>query len=256
MVVVIIPILNPDGHEQRSKYSRMNQNGPEENGWRANSRNQNLNRDYMKLDSPELRAEMNVFHQWTPDFFVDDHVSDGADFRYDTMFDIIANETMNAEQVKWITDTVTPDVVQKVNQSGHLTSPYYIALKDELDPAKGILQRGVASARYSTGYSALENRPSMLVEMHSLKDYKTRVTGNFECLKAVLEIVNRDADKLIELNEKADTEATTLGSFGKSKPPKRFPLNFETGKRTSSYGFQGYRFDIKHSDISGQNWVI
>ena len=46
----------------------------------------------------------------------------------------------------------------------------------------------------------LENRPGLLVELHMLKDYKTRVTGNYEILRALLEVMNRDAAKLIALN--------------------------------------------------------
>ena len=53
----------------------------------------------------------------------------------------------------------------------------------------------------------LENRPGMLVEMHMLKDYKTRVTGNYEILRALLEVLNRDAAKLIALNRDADAAA-------------------------------------------------
>ena len=70
-VFVFIPIYNADGHEQRSKYNRINQNGPEEMGWRANGTNLNLNRDYLKADAPETRAFLKMFHEWLPDFFVD-----------------------------------------------------------------------------------------------------------------------------------------------------------------------------------------
>jgi murein tripeptide amidase MpaA len=56
VVFVFIPVYNIDGHEQRSPYNRINQNGPELSGWRGNATNLNLNRDYMKADAPETRA--------------------------------------------------------------------------------------------------------------------------------------------------------------------------------------------------------
>ena len=87
-VFVFIPIYNADGHERRSKYNRINQNGPDEMGWRGNGTDLNLNRDYLKADAPETRAFMKMFHEWLPDFFVDDHVTDGADFQYDVTFTI------------------------------------------------------------------------------------------------------------------------------------------------------------------------
>lgn len=94
VALVFIPVYNIDGHERRSAYSRINQNGPALSGWRANATNLNLNRDFMKADAPETRAFLRMFHHWMPDFFVDNHVTDGADFQYDVTFDL----------------TVTPDV--------------------------------------------------------------------------------------------------------------------------------------------------
>ena len=51
----------------------------------------------------------------------------------------------------------------------------------------------------------------MLVELHMLKDYKTRVTGNYEILAGLMELMNRDADKVIALNAAADKEAESAG---------------------------------------------
>ena len=82
-VLVFIPIYNADGHERRSAFNRINQDGPAEMGWRANGTNLNLNRDYMKADAPETRGFLTMYNYWNPDFFVDDHVTDGADFQYE-----------------------------------------------------------------------------------------------------------------------------------------------------------------------------
>ncbi len=82
VTLVFIPVYNIDGHERRSAYNRINQNGPAVFGWRANATNLNLNRDYMKADAPETRAFLRMLRRWTPDFFVDNHVTDGADFQY------------------------------------------------------------------------------------------------------------------------------------------------------------------------------
>ncbi len=63
-VFVFIPVYNVDGHERRSAYNRINQNGPELAGWRANGSNLNLNRDYMKADTPETCAFLKMFHHF------------------------------------------------------------------------------------------------------------------------------------------------------------------------------------------------
>ena len=52
VTLVFVPIFNVDGHERFGPYNRINQNGPEEMGWRVTGQNLNLNRDYLKADTP------------------------------------------------------------------------------------------------------------------------------------------------------------------------------------------------------------
>lgn len=78
---LFIPIFNVDGHERFSPFNRINQNGPKEMGWRVTAANLNLNRDYLKADAPETRAWLKLYREWLPDFFVDCHTTDGADYQ-------------------------------------------------------------------------------------------------------------------------------------------------------------------------------
>ena len=211
VVFVFIPVYNLDGHERRSAYNRINQNGPEQIGWRGNGTNINLNRDYMKADAPETRAFLKMFHRWMPDFFVDDHVTDGADFQYDVTFNADATPDVAPETAKWLRDAVNPEIEQQVNAAGHVAFPYLVNLNDDTDPARGLTTMS-NPPRFSTGQMILENRPGLLVELHMLKDYKTRVTGNYEMLRALLEVMNRDTAKLIALNKQADADAARLGA--------------------------------------------
>jgi murein tripeptide amidase MpaA len=251
-VFVFIPMYNADGHERRSPYNRINQNGPEEMGWRGNGTNINLNRDYMKADAPETRAFMAMFHRWLPDFFVDDHVTDGADFQYDVTFTIERFPNLNADTGHWLDESVIPDLERQVDATGHLASPTYISLVDDSDPSKG-LGFDAFVPRFSTGYMNLENRPSMLVEMHMLKDYKTRVTGNYELLRALFKVVNRDADKLIALNAAADHEAEQLGAHPLGNVG--YPLALGWSGDTTPFLFRGYKYTRELSAISGTVWV-
>ncbi|HYN14263.1 MAG TPA: M14 family metallopeptidase, partial [Terriglobales bacterium] len=186
-VVVIIPIYNADGHERFGPYNRINQNGPEEMGWRVNATNLNLNRDYMKAEAPETRAWLKLWNHWLPDFFVDNHVTDGADYQYDVTFGLSAYAGNDPALNEWQRKTVTPYLEKAVAASGHVPGPF-IFLVDDADPTKGI-ERYPSIPRFADGYTVLQNRPGMLVEMHMLKDYKTRVTGNYEILRALLELM-------------------------------------------------------------------
>src|SRR3954467_13556135 len=133
VVVLIIPIYNADGHERRSRYNRINQNGPEEMGWRTTSTNLNLNRDYMKADAPETRAWLKLWNKWLPDFFVDDHVTDGADFQYDVTLAIERGPQVFPEQAAWIKDTLLPGVIRGVDATGKHLATDYIELMDGSD---------------------------------------------------------------------------------------------------------------------------
>ncbi len=251
-VFVFIPIYNADGHERRSAYNRINQNGPEEMGWRGNGTNLNLNRDYMKADTPETRAFMAMFHRWLPDFFVDDHVTDGADYQYDVTFTIDDGPNLPSGTAKWVDDVATPTLQKYVDDHGHLAAPTYITLVNDNDPAQG-LGFNDNPPRFSTGYMILEGRPGMLVELHMLKDYKTRVTGNYEILAGLMELMNRDADKVIALNAAADKDAEAMGAHPLSNV--KYPLVLGWGGQTTPFLFRGYAFQRSLSEVSGAMWV-
>ncbi len=251
-VFVFIPMYNADGHERRSPFNRINQDGPDEMGWRGNGTNLNLNRDYLKAQTPETRAFMKMFHQWLPDFFVDDHVTDGSDYQYDVTFTIDDGPNVHGPMARWIDQTVTPELKQRVDATGHLASPTYITLVDDADPSRG-LGFNDDPPRFSTGYMVLENRPGMLVEMHMLKDYRTRVTGNYQILRALLQVVNREADKLITLNADADAEARRLGAHPLGN--QQFPLRVGWNGETTPFLFRGYMYTRQLSEVSGTMWV-
>jgi hypothetical protein len=183
---------------------------------------------------------------------VDNHVTDGADFQYDVTFAIDATPDVAPATAKWIRETVNPELVRQVNASGHLAFPTYITLNDDTDPAQGLASYSDQS-RFSTGQMILENRPGMLVELHMLKDYKTRVTGNYEILRALLELLNRDSAKLIALNREADAGAEKLGAhpLGSDK----FPLAVDANGETTPVVFQGYKFTRALSEVSGAMWI-
>ena len=84
--LILIPILSVDGHERASAYSRPNQRGPRIQGWRNTATNQNLNRDYMKLDQAEMQAVRGLIVKYRPDLYVDIHVTDGMDYQYDVTY--------------------------------------------------------------------------------------------------------------------------------------------------------------------------
>ncbi len=247
-VFVFIPVYNADGLARSGPFTRINQNGPEASGWRGNGTNLNLNRDYLKAQAPETQAFWAMYEHWLPDFFVDDHVTDGADFQYDVTFAIDHGPDLDPDLAAYLSGAVTPQLQRDVDKvPGHLASSTYIQLVDENDPRKG-LGYFADPPRYSCGAMILENRPCMLVEMHMLKDYRTRVTGNTVLLASLLALVNRDADKLLALNAAADAHSADIAG-------KPLPLAFASDGETTPILFHGYDYTLSQSAISGTQRV-
>jgi murein tripeptide amidase MpaA len=246
-VVLIIPIYNADGHERFGPHNRINQNGPEETGWRTQARNLNLNRDYMKADAPETRAFLALWNRWLPDLLLDNHVTDGADYVYDTTYFADSGPDVFPALARWNRDVLGPYLEESVARTGHAISPY-ISFKDETDLPKGTVI-GQSQPRFSTGFAILQGRPGVLLEMHMLKDYKTRVTGNYEFMRALLEVVNRDAALLVRMNRDAD--AATVAAGKSREPEARFPLRLEPDGATEPVTLRMFGFTRQPSAISG-----
>ncbi len=80
LIILIVPILNPDGNDQISKQNRTNQNGPENGvGVRFNGQQLDINRDGLKVETPELKGLLsNIFNKWDPALTVDCHTTNGS----------------------------------------------------------------------------------------------------------------------------------------------------------------------------------
>lgn len=245
VILVIVPILNLDGHEQRSPYNRINQNGPAEMGFRATAQNYNLNRDYMKLDTPELRAWVALWNRWNPDFFIDNHVTDGADFQYAMTYTISRHPNTAPEIAAFCQEQFIPVVSRKMAAAGEPIFPYVVTMGRPLH--SGIIDF-VETPRYSTGYAGVRNRPGLLVETHMLKDYARRVKANYLMMVAVLELLNERPDLLRSAVEQADLHA------GRGEE-RRLPLEFKRDSTADTVDFLGFEYDSLQSDISGGTWI-
>ena len=207
VTLVTVVVYNVDGHARVSPYNRPNQIGPEEMGFRANARGLDLNRDFVKADAPETRALLALADAWKPDLFVDDHVTDGADFQA-TLTVTYANEPVTPKPLRDWLKAVVPKALSDVEGAGFITSDAYVDFRDPGDPMKGF-DPSVFSPRYSTGYFPVRNVPSILVETHALKSFGDRVRSNMVFLRALLQRTGRSAKDLLAAREKARFAART-----------------------------------------------
>ncbi len=239
-IFVVLPVFNVDGHEHRSPWNRPMQNGPEVTGLRNTAQNLNLNRDYTKADTPEMRAWLHLFTAWQPDFLFDNHVTDGADYQYDLTYDIAHHDDIAAPARAWVNGSLLPQLNAAMEKDGHRISPY-----GALQPNPVTKQREffieVFSPRYSHIYAATHNRPSLLVETHSLKTAKTRAWSNYDVMVHTIDQIAdtpRQAQALRKAVRDADAADIALAGHRTSTAPA-------TGFATAGQPVQGLYLDGK-----------
>jgi len=215
-IFVVIPVFNIDGHESFSPYHRVNQNGPKSTGLRATAQRLNLNRDYVKGDAPEMRAWLRLFNTWSPDFLIDNHVTDGADFQYDATWDMARNQDLADPAGAWVRERFIPELDRRMSADGHLVAPYG-ALRAVAGGKREFFME-VFSPRYSHLYAAVQNRPSLLVETHSLKAAKTRAWANYDIMRHSVETILLDPEALRGAVREADREMSARAGNPSAAP--------------------------------------
>lgn len=248
-ILLIVPVFSPDAHERLSRHGRINQNGPEEMGWRTTPIGLNLNRDYMKAESPEMRAFLpSVFTRWWPDLLVDTHTTDGLDCRYDVTWGYNHGPQGPASVTRWIETAFEGRALPAVEALGHVVGPY-LYLRDWSNPFRGF-SSGDTPPRFSTGYPTLHGRAAILVETHMLKPYETRVRATYDVVSAALAEVNARPQELLQAV--ADAEAQIMARGREPDPAKRgIALSSQLTGDSVMFVLKGVRPTWEWSEIAG-----
>ncbi len=251
-ILLVLPIFSVDAHERHGRYNRINQNGPEEMGWRSTPIGLNLNRDYLKAETPEMRALLaHVYTRWWPHLLVDNHTTDGADYRHDVTYGFNHGAGVSAAIDRWLAEAFEGRVVPRLAGMGHLPAPY-LTFRRGNDPLTG-LDFGNSTPRFSTGYTPLQCRPSILVETHMLKPYETRVRATYDLLLALLEEINARPQALTGAVAAAEAEAIARGR--EPDPGRRdVVLRTRMTDRSVPLAFKGVATRRDSSEITG-GWV-
>ncbi len=244
--LLFVPIVNVDGHERSSALGRINQRGPERMGWRTNARNLNLNRDYAKADTPEMRALLTALDTWQPDLYVDVHVTDGMDYQYDVSWGHAGEQTWSPAISRWLATVLTPPVRLELEAMGHVPGDLVFALDGD-QPDRGLYHWTAASPRFSDAYGAARHLPAILVENHSLKPYDQRVLGTYVFLAAVLEAAGDNAASL----RQAIAE-------DRARRPAEVTLEWEVPRDQApeTVEFKGVAWRHEDSEVSGSRKVV
>jgi Zinc carboxypeptidase len=240
IILAIIPVYNIGGCLNRSVNYRIDQNGPVEKGFRGNSQNLDLNRDFIKCDSKEARSFTEIFHKVDPDVFVDNHVSNGADYQHVMTLICTQHNKLGGPMGEFMNKNFEPGLYKSMKEKGLDLIPYVNAFGDTPDKGWPEFFEG---PRYSSGYAALWQTFSFVPETHMLKPYDQRVNATYELMKSFIDFTAKNSEIIKQIRARAKEAVKTQTDF---------PISWSLDRSQSSKRiYKGYTSGRKASDVSG-----
>ncbi|MBT8319028.1 MAG: hypothetical protein KJP01_02765, partial [Gramella sp.] len=238
-IIATIPIYNVGGALNRNSTTRTNQNGPKEYGFRGNARNFDLNRDFIKADTKNAQTFYEIFHYLNPDVFIDNHVSNGADYQYTLTHLFTQHDKLGGNLGDYLQNKMMPALEDSLQAKDWDITPYVNVFNEV--PEKGFTQF-MDTPRYSTGYTTLWNTLGMMVETHMLKPYDKRVMGTYELMKSMVRITDSQSSIIKDLRNQARRKYLTDRSYN---------LKFEADKENpSKRQFKGFEGEFITSEVT------
>lgn len=240
IVLAIIPIYNIGGCLNRSANYRVDQNGPEEFGFRGNSQNLDLNRDFIKCDSKEARAFTEIFHLTDPDIFLDNHVSNGADYQHVMTLLTTQHNKLGGVMGEYLNKEMEPGIYELMKAKSIDLIPYVNSFGDTPDNGWPEYWDG---PRYSSGFAALWSTFSFVPETHMLKPYNQRVKATQALMECFIEYAKVNSAKIKSTRKQSKEAVKNVVEF-----PTSWSLDRSQFKEVTYKGFEAGR---KPSEVSG-----
>lgn len=240
-VVLIVPVFNVGGALNRSPYHRANQNGPEEQGFRGNARNLDLNRDFVKMDTRNARSLAQTIQAWDPDIFVDTHSTNGADYPCTVTLIASHHQQLEAPQSSFMQEILEPAMYEVMNASPYKMCHYVNVFRTT--PDKGF-EGFIDTPRYLAGYTTTFHILSFTLETHMLKPYDERVASTRYFLEKILEFTHEHGPEIAAYKARAIQEGMNKSEY---------VLQWENDRsRFDRILFEGYRAKTRLSEVTGQ----
>jgi Zinc carboxypeptidase len=239
LVFLIIPIYNVDGSLNRYGTSRANQNGPKEYGFRGNSRNLDLNRDYIKRDSRNTESLTKLFQAWNPDLVLDNHTSNGADYQYTMTLLPTLHSKLAPVQAQLLNQQILPELNARMLRKGWPMCPYVNEI--QATPDSGIVAF-MDGPRFGSGYAALFQTITIVAETHMLKPFAQR-------LRSTQDLMFSLADFTAQNGAAIRASRWEAGKYFADAP--QFPLDWSPvlTHTTDSILFRGYEARYLYSQV-------
>lgn len=240
VLIAIISVYNIGGALNRGSFSRANQNGPEEHGFRGNARNLDLNRDFIKADALNTISFYTVFQALQPHIFIDTHTSNGADYQYTMTLISTQKDKLNPVLAETLSKDLEPYLYKQMDKKGWPMTPYVNVFG--YTPDKGFAAF-LESPRYASGYTTLFNTIGFITETHMFKPYKDRVESTLAFLHMMNKYVGDNSEKLKEGRRKA---------FEFDQQQKEFAISWSLdSSKYEERKFKGFEYSYPESAVSG-----
>jgi hypothetical protein len=213
LIILLCPILNADGNEKISKENRTNQVGPVNGvGVRYNGQFLDLNRDAMKLESPEITGVVTkILNTWDPAITVDCHTTNGSYHEEPVTFTWMMNPNGDRNLINFMRDEMMPAVHDHLLETYKTENLFYGEFIDRMIPDSGWISYA-SEPRYLVNYVGVRNRLAILNENYVYAGFKTRVMGSYYLLRAILDYASRNKGKIKEEIAAADLKRINQGS--------------------------------------------
>lgn len=227
LVLLVVPVYNVDGNEALGDGAtlRPSQDGPGRVGRRPNGAGLDLNRDAMKAQAPETRAVLrHVYRAWEPDAVLDLHTTNGTRHGFHLTYSPPLNPTTDPGVLAYCRDVLLPSARERLaRESGRRVFDY--GNVEDRPGGRGWYTFG-DEGRYVTNYAGLRGRVAVLSEAASFLPFRTRVETTLAFVRAVLDRIAGDADRVRTLlrdaaARAADPKATPRSVVVRSEPSNR-----------------------------------
>ncbi|MCZ6651803.1 MAG: DPP IV N-terminal domain-containing protein [Planctomycetota bacterium] len=257
LIIVFAPIYNTDGNERMSKTSRPGQLGPAQGqGQRANAQGLDLNRDYVKLESPEARALVRFMNHWNPAIIIDTHTTNGSHHQYTITYAAPRHPAGDREVIEYVRDTMLPAVTSSLFKETGYKSFFYGNFNKEHTRWSTY----PAMPRYGTPYRGLRNRIAILSEAYSYAPYRDRVLATRDFVRHCFQYAaahNNEIAALLEAARQRTIDAgntpraddmvpirTTLAAFDQPVAVEGFVEETEDGRTVATD--QARSYEVRH----------
>lgn len=241
IVLAVIPVFNIGGALDRGSHSRANQNGPEEYGFRGSAQNLDLNRDFIKLDAKETQSLIRLFHRLDPDIFIDNHVSNGADYQHIMTLLSTQHNKLGGTMGQYLHNIFEPAIYADMKQKGYDLVPYVNHWGHTPERGWIAFHEG---PRFASGFATLFQTYSFVPETHMLKPFKQRVEATYTLMTSFISLASKNA---------ADIRRTRKAERAATADLMTLPIEWKVDTtKPDKIEFRGYKSGYKPSEVSGK----